>query len=233
MRLNALPKRSTLHEAMLACAEPEAAEEIRRLVKEGYDAPIIILGRPETEFDRGQSRLWHLRGRAEITLKAKLESGELTATGRDPGYPLSPRREIPAERWRYLEIYYLDSSVGTTDGRIIEVEISPEGSLQISRQYKRARLGAVELNLSDRSFELLLMLAEAAAAGRPFVSHQAIIDRFYSSQDEKALGQGIEDLKQHLTRSGIDDIQVRRLIDNVRGKGYRLNMPSEKVAISA
>lgn len=221
-----------MKEALLAATEPDEASEIRQLEAGGYDAPIMILGGPETEFDRGQSRLWSLRRSAENTLKARLMTGELVATGRDARDPFASRQAIPADRWPYLVIDYAKSAVEAGQAQIVEVEISFDGALHISRQFRRARLGIVHLDLSDRSFDLLLTLAEGAGRGYPFVSLAELKARhFAKSRNPKALGQGMETLKKHIERSGIARNKAEELIGNVRGKGYQLNMRAAEIAI--
>jgi DNA-binding winged helix-turn-helix (wHTH) protein len=228
-----LSTRLTLKEALLASTEPEEAAEIRRLEGAGYGGPLFFVGGPETEYDRNQSRVGHLRIRAESQLKAKLMTGELVATGRDSRDPFAPRRQIPADRWRYLEIDYQKSAVEAEQARIIEVEISADGGLHMSRQLRLARLGNVPLVLSRRSFDLLLTLAEAACAGHTFVSLEELTKKHYEkATNDKALGQGIEGLRQHLVRSGVARKTVDRLIINVRGKGYGLSVPAAEIAIS-
>jgi DNA-binding response OmpR family regulator len=114
--------------------------------------------------------------------------------------------------------------------RIIEVEISLDGALHISRRFRHARLGITPLDLSERSFDLLLMLAEKVRD--PFVPLKELEVRFYKeSTNTKALNQGMDDLKDHLERSGVSSKTVEQLIVNVRGKGYCLNMPPAEVLI--
>jgi len=223
-------KRLTLRQAMLASTVSREAAEIRRLEGAGYGGPLFFVGGPETESDRNQSRLWQLRIRADKALKARLLSGELVATGRDPRDPFSPRRPIAVDRWRYLECDYEKSAVEAEQTKIIEVEISLDGALHVSRRFRHARLGITPLDLSDRSFDLLLMLAERVRD--PFVPLKELEVRFYKdSTNMKALNQGMDDLKERLERSGVRHETVEQLIVNIRGKGYRLNMPPAEVLI--
>jgi DNA-binding response OmpR family regulator len=111
------------------------------------------------------------------------------------------------------------------------VEIAADGGLRISKPFKRARLGIVDLDLSSRSFDLLLTLAEGAANELPFVALEELAKRhFENATNDKALGQGIEDLRIQLgSRIGRKTADV--LIVNIRGKGYRLNMPAAEITI--
>ena len=223
-------KRLTVQEAMLASADPAEAAEIRRLEGEGYSTHIIFAGGTETESDRIKSRLLELRIRADRQLKARLATGAFVATGRDPRDPFSPRQLILPDRWRYLEVDYDRSAVEADRVWIVEVEVSLDGALHMSRRFRSARLGILPLDLSDRSFDLLLMLAERVRD--PFVPLGELNKRFYeNATNPKALNQGMDELKEHLERSGISQETVEQIIVNIRGKGYCLNMPAAEVLI--
>ena len=91
-------------------------------------------------------------------------------------------------------------------------------------------MGILPLDLSDRSFDLLLMLAERVTD--PFVPLGELNKRFYeNATNPKALNQGMDELKEHLERSGIGQETVEQIIGNIRGKGYCLNMPAAEVLI--
>jgi hypothetical protein len=223
-------KRLTLNEAMLASADPAEAAEMRRLEAAGYSTHIIFAGGTETESDRIKSRFLDMRIRANRQLKARLATGELVATGRDPTDPFSPRRLIPPDRWRYLEVDYDRSAVVADQVWIVEVEVSLDGALHISRRFTSASLGMLPLVLSDRSFDLLLMLAERVK--EPFVPLGELNKRFYEkATNPKGLNQGMDELKEHLKRSGISPETVEQIVINIRGKGYCLNMPATEVLI--
>jgi DNA-binding response OmpR family regulator len=111
---------------------------------------------------------------------------------------------------------------------IVEVEIS-WGGLQIHANRRQALFGPVELSLSPRSFDLLLMLAEAAP-------HMATLDQLKDrllSKDhgDKALGQAISNLRDSLKDSGVEPGTADGLIENIRGEGYRLKLPPDHIAI--
>lgn len=115
--------------------------------------------------------------------------------------------------------------------QVIGVQITLNSRLHLDTVLNSARLGITDLKLSPRSFELLLSLAEGAADGLAFVTLRALAKRhFEHATNDKALGQGIEDLRNQLG-SRIGREQAVQLIGNVRGKGYRLNMGAAEIQI--
>jgi DNA-binding winged helix-turn-helix (wHTH) protein len=221
----------TLWEALLASTGTDEAAELRRRGPRFGIVFFMVPGAPETEHDRLQERFSQLLECAETTLRKRLKTGELVATGHDPRDPFSPRLQIPADRWAHVKIDYEASTVEVGQVRIIEVEISAQGGLRLNKTFKRARLGVVDFPLSDRSFDLLLTLAEGATNKSPFVTLEKLAKKhFENATNDKALGQGIEDLRNQLGskigRQAADD-----LIVNIRRKGYRLSMPAAEIVI--
>lgn len=221
----------TLWEALLACAPADEATELSRLGP-GYGRyQMIIIGAPETEHDRTQARYSQYRARAEEKLRAKLGSGELLATGRDPRDPFAPRQKIDADRWPHVKIDFERAALEAGQVPIIEVEISRQGGLHMNTSFKRGRLGIIDLDLSGRSYDLLLTLAEGAQKGVPFVSLKELVKKhFDKATNDKALGQGIEHLRIQLGRK-IGRQAANALIVNVPRQGYRLNIPATEVRI--
>jgi DNA-binding winged helix-turn-helix (wHTH) protein len=76
------------------------------------------------------------------------------------------------------------------------------------------------------------MLAEGAMKGEPMVTLDQLKDRLLTKDHgEKALGQAIGRLRDDLERSGVTSRTVDKLIANVRGEGYRLNLPAAHISI--
>jgi hypothetical protein len=223
--------RMTLWEALLASTVADEAAELHRLGPAYGKHQMFITGTPESEYERSQALFSQFRARAEKKLRERLRSGELVGTGHDSRDPFGPRRQIPADRWAHVIIDYETSTVEAGQVTIIEVEIAADGGLHINKPFKRARLGVVDLNLSGRSFELLVTLAEGAKKEVPFVSLEDLAKKhFEKATNDKALGQGIEDLRIQL-RSRIGRKAADHLIVNLRRKGYRLNMPAAEITI--
>ncbi len=223
--------RMTLWEALLASTVRDEAAQLHRLGP-GYGVnQLIIVGGPETESDRERARYSQYRERAEKKLRARLRAGELLATGRDSRDPFAPRRPIPADSWPHLKIDYVNSTIEVGLVQVIGVQIALAGGLHINTVFRSARLGVVDLVLSARSLDLLLSLAEGAEDGLPFVSLETLGKKhFEHATNDKALGQGIEDLRNQLG-SKIGREAAVQLVSNVRGKGYRLELPPAEILI--
>jgi hypothetical protein len=83
-----------------------------------------VLGQPETESDRLQSRYHRLKERLETEFLDKLITGSLAATGFVWPMGLNPkRRAIPAKRWHTLEPDF-EASEATGEGlRIVKIQV--------------------------------------------------------------------------------------------------------------
>jgi hypothetical protein len=219
------PERLSLREAVLKVLEPTEREELIGLQGEAYMVYATMSPSP-----RGR-RYLDLCAKGWAKLQPHLVSSELLGTGQDPRDPFGPRRPIPAERWPHATLNFEKWTVGIGGLTIVEVEIT-WGGLQIFVAFRRARLGPLDLELSPRSFDLLLMLAEGAMKGEPMVTLDQLKDRLLTKDHgEKALGQAIGRLRDDLERSGVTSRTVDKLIANVRGEGYRLNLPAAHISI--
>jgi hypothetical protein len=128
----------------------DAAErlEARRLEEEGYDKHwLYVSDSPSNPY---YSRYEKLMERAERTLRDKLASGAWLATGRDPRQPTdAPRTAIPSDRFAFLEFDFDKTALQGDDVRIIELLVSTAGAIRLSKSAKLARLGALDLQLSE------------------------------------------------------------------------------------
>jgi DNA-binding winged helix-turn-helix (wHTH) protein len=226
----ALSKTLTLREALLAFGDPEEIAEMLRLEKAGYGgygADIFFIGGPETQSDRDRARHARLHQNAEDALHAKLVTGEAIATGRDPRQAIDAARvRIPSERWRTLAFDFANSAAIGDGTRITEVLVPSVTELHIRKAARTAQLGVTRLILAPQSFDLLVMLAEAAPAP---VAHSEIRERLFRKREEKAVGGGIAVLKRQMVRSGLDQALVDDLIVVVRRIGYRMTLRAEQV----
>jgi hypothetical protein len=111
------------------------------------------------------------------------------------------------------------------DVTITEIEISTIGGLHISKTFKQARVGTVNLSLRGRSFPLFLTLAQGAKLGRPLEPLDDLKKKhFGGSADERALARAISKLKQLMVDSGIDRATVDLLIVNERDQGSEISI---------
>ena len=112
-----------LSEALQHFTDPSDREELRAL--EIYDAPIVILGRPETERDRLRSRYRQLKERLEADIVAKLTAGSLQATGLECPVGLDDeRRPIRAEWWERLKPDFAASEAQGAGGlHVVDVRV--------------------------------------------------------------------------------------------------------------
>lgn len=229
----AVSKALTLREALLAHGDPAEIEEMLLLEDKGYstyESVVRVIGEPETQSVRDGLRQERLHQRAEDSLRAKLVSGELIATGRDPRQAIdAPRVRVPQDLWERLEIDFKNASVAGEGFRIVRILVSPIGGLHIWKVTRRARLGPIALVLAPRSFDLLLALAEHAPAP---VALADLKKRFYSeSTDLKALAQGIATLRKQLAAVGLDRSTLNAFVINDRGVGYALGMQAAEITI--
>jgi len=111
-----------LSEALERFSDPSEWTELRSL--ERYVIPIFVLGQPETESDRLQSRYHRLKERLETEFLDKLITGSLAATGFVWPMGLNPkRRAIPATRWHKLEPDFKASEATGGGLRIVEIRV--------------------------------------------------------------------------------------------------------------
>jgi hypothetical protein len=224
----------TLREALLAFGNPEQIAEMLRLEATGYrgDYAMFVLGRLETENERKQRRFRELRQIAENLLRAKLVTGEVIATGRDPRQAIdAPRVKVPEDRWPSLAFDFKTSAARGDGLYITQILVSAVGSLYIRRTTRHARLGGIDLDLSPQSYDLLLELAQHALAGPAPVGIRELKKKFFERRDQKALGQAMAILRRQMTKSGVEKATAARLIGNHRRVGYALRMPSQEILI--
>jgi DNA-binding winged helix-turn-helix (wHTH) protein len=231
---------------LMVWGDPSAVAEMTRLAKEGYDAPIFIVGRPETESDRKALRYRGLRGELKTALVEKLREGLLVATGYDSRASLAaPPATIPADRWRVLAPSFEESSAAggglaisgilvsssNIAGRWKEVSV-PEPRLRIVKAARRARFDGSDLNLSPRSFNLLMILAEGVIQGAAPVEKRLLENKLLAGTfSEKAVCQAINRLKRQMKSSGVERENAQSLIENIRAVGYRLRLSASDIQV--
>ena len=102
-------------------------------------------------------------------------------------------------------------------------EITIVGHLQIDDRMKCVTIDGVAINLSPKEYQLLHLCA--SDPGRVF-SHDEIVDRLWPDRRNNP---GTNDIKQyvHLLRSKLGQSpEGRQMIENVKGFGYRLSVPT-------
>jgi DNA-binding response OmpR family regulator len=237
----------TLADALVRWGDPAAVAEVTRLAGEGYDGPLIVLvPGPATEYERNVFRYRELRERLETALVAKLRDGSLVATGYDSRAAIdAPPATIPADRWRVLTPNFEDSSAAggglsisgilvsdSNRGGARREASSPEPQLRIAKAARQACLDGLDLKLTPRSFDLLVILAEGAIHGAVPVPKRHLEDRLMGRNfSDKALGQAINRLKSELTNSGVRGERAQSFIENVRAVGYRLTLSASELRI--
>ena len=114
---NQMPRGVTLIEALLLDVSPKDRERLKEYGERATDIGSFLPG----DNDRGE---WYFRWRFEKPFEAKLASGELVATGiRLPVSAHRPRKEIPADLWRFVFVNYDKSSISWANKEILEVEV--------------------------------------------------------------------------------------------------------------
>ena len=236
----------TLAEALLAWGDPAAVAEMTELAEGGYDGPgIFSLEGPVTGCERKVFRYQELRSQLEQELTQKLRDGSLVATGYDSRAAIdAPPVAVPADRWRVLTPILEDSSAtaaGMAITGILVYEGDPatvlpasltEPRLEIRRRARRVRLGDTGVSLSPRSFDLLLMLAEAAVTVEAPVPRSDIEDRLWSGYvSKKAVADAVNKLKAELETQGVVEAADCPLIINHRVIGYRLTITPAEIRI--
>lgn len=240
------PRSYTLAEALLRWGDSTLVAEMTQLAKDGYDGPLIVLvPGPASTYERNVLRYRELREQLEQALLDKLRSGSPLATGYDVRAPINAEPlTIPGDRWRVLTPNYEDSSATdagvTITGILVHEDVpatAPLAStaqlrLEIGRTTRRVRFDGTKLRLAPRSFDLLLILAEAAAStGAPVSGHDIEAGLWGVPVDKKAVNDAVGKLKSELVKQGMDEAAVRLAIENVRAKGYRLTLAPDEIHI--
>jgi hypothetical protein len=121
------PDGVSLEDALQRWGDPAAVPEMLRFMAQGYNAPITVIGGPETEFDRKRNQYRRVRARLEADLVEKLRRGTLTCVGFDPRSPLDRGAvTIAPDLWQVLEPDFdkseakLDDLVVATGIRVFE-----------------------------------------------------------------------------------------------------------------
>jgi hypothetical protein len=215
-----------------------------QLKTQGYGGPQFLLAdSPWTKSERKQSRYRHLRHQLEGELMEKLRTGELVATGYDSRAVIdAPPNTIPADRWRTLTANYKESSATMGNVVITGIQVlrptaqapapQPRPGLRIDVRARQAQLDGTDLNLTPRSFKLLVMLARQASKGAHVVSKPAIeAELLAAGAAQQAVAQAVWTMKQELLSAGLERSRVEELIQNQRGLGYRLVMGPPEMQI--
>jgi DNA-binding winged helix-turn-helix (wHTH) protein len=230
------------------------------LARHGCGGPHIRQYTPE-KVD-GFFRHQDLRAMLERKLIQKLQQGTLVASGFASHAPLdAPMVTIPPDRWRSLVPDFEASSAadaGVAIAGIVVREPDPAAApstamsptaevrsttrvepdlksarLEIGRMTRRVRFDGIALRLAPLSFELLLILAEAAVAGGSLLSRRQLEARLWSGTvSKKAVAGAIHRLRRELIQQGINKAAVSCLIENRHGVGYRLTVAPADVGIT-
>jgi DNA-binding response OmpR family regulator len=118
-------------------------------------------------------------------------------------------------------------TLASTTAEIGEATIA-EPRLRIWRRKGRVRLDGFEPILTPRSFRLLEKLT-AAAVESPVPVPNCDLKKLVDGSGDKAVAQGVYQLKQELIRGGIAGDRVQTLIENVRANGYRLTLSAADI----
>ena len=232
---DAVSKSMTLREAVVYFSGADEADLVRLRARGYRKYQLIIQGAPETDRDRNDWRLDQLHALGKKRVLDGLAHGELLATGRDPRQlGDAPRIVISPDRWAYLTIDE-ETWAAIGDGvRVTEILVSLAGGLVIQKSARRARLGTVDLLLSPRSFDMLVMLAEGAKSSRAPIKLNELRDTLFQNvYDEKAPGQGIAKLRRQLVTTGFSMAFAKSLIVTVPREGYLLNLKPEEIHIDS
>jgi len=104
--------------------------------------------------------------------------------------------------------------------------------LHISKLARRASLGGSDVKLTPRSFNLLVMLAEAARQGAAPVPLRKLEDELLKGKfEDKSLAKAVCRLKTELIRDGVAQPDVNAMIENTRAVGYRLTILDTEIEI--
>jgi hypothetical protein len=240
-----ITKPRSLEDALQVWCEPSLVAEMLQLKTQGYGGPQLLFpGGPETESERKQFRYWYLRKQLEAELMEKLKAGELIATGYDSLAPIDePASTIPADRWRTLTANFKESSATTGNVVITGIQVlRPTAQvpaqplsgprLRIDARTRQAQLDGTDLNLTARSFKLLVMLARQASKGAHIVPKQTIErELFAAPTDERAVARAAWRMRQEVVSAGLERHRVEELIQNQRALGYRLMMDPPEIQI--
>jgi hypothetical protein len=239
-----ITKPRSLEDALQSWCEPSLVAEMLQLKTQGYGGPQLLFpDGPETESERKQFRYLYLRKQLEAELLEKLKAGELIATGYDSGAPIdAPPNTIPADRWRTLTANYKESSATMGNVVITGIQVlrptaqapapQPRPGLRIDVRARQAQLDGTDLNLTARSFKLLVMLARQASKGAHIVPKQTIErELFAAPTDERAVARAAWRMRQELVSAGLERHRVEELIQNQRALGYRLMMDPPEIQI--
>jgi len=106
-----------------------------------------------------------------------------------------------------------------SDGRAVATQLTRLGTLAIDRDRLEARVADAPIPLTATEFALLAALA--AAPGR-VLSREALIERAMPESDalERTVDGHLKNLRRKLAEHDVD-----RLVETVRGVGYRLRPP--------
>jgi DNA-binding winged helix-turn-helix (wHTH) protein len=244
----------TLEQALRTFGDPKDAEEMSRLW--AYRGPqVIIVGAPESEYER-KGRLYRAaRERLIATVGGRLRAGHLVAMGRDPrSAAYLPPGIFPAEAWHRLKVAIEDLSV--VDGDVVirdvlvclaeDAEASTAGPLPDPLQpaapprliiYTEAHLADLDgrrVRLRNQDLKLLLLLAGRISSPPTYVSQREIEQHIWGDQTSKltrAARDVVRELRKALAKGAEKPDAVKQLIKNEVGLGYRLALLASEVDI--
>ena len=126
-----VPSGSTLKEALSRWGDPESAQEMLCLVRQGCDAPMILsTSGPLSPAEERGLRYLSLREKLESEILERLRQGQLVATGYDSRAALdAPPITIPADRWRVLTPDFNKSSATAVGFTVVGILVF-EGETQ-------------------------------------------------------------------------------------------------------
>jgi DNA-binding winged helix-turn-helix (wHTH) protein len=244
----------TLEQALRTFGDSKDVEEMSRL--QAYSGPqMIIIGAPESEYERNGRLYRAARGRLIATVVGKLRAGHLVLRGRDPrsaGY--LPPGIFPAEAWDRLKVAIEDLSVVDGDVVIRDVQVclaedaeAPTGGplpdplqlaaparLIIYTRAHRAELDGRRVRLRNQDLNLLLLLASRISSPPTYVSQREIEQRIWGNQTSKLarpVRDVVRELRETLAKGAEKPDEVKELIINEVGVGYRLALLASEVDI--
>ncbi len=185
----------------------------------------------------------------------KLLSGELKSWGYDTSVPLGqPILNIPADLWRILKPNTEDLSAELDGRKIVGIVVAGRDEalpttentkqleaagpvitkvrLLINVPSRAASLDGAPLQLTRRTFSVLLVLAEAAGSGLGPVPAAKIKQKLMSGQtSDRAVSDAMRDLREQLAPALRSQQAPTEFIQTRTGLGYILALQSEEVVI--
>ena len=114
----------SLYEALREYSDPDMWQEYERLKSRDVKSTVLALGEPPSPEERERWWFQHLETALTEAFKAKLEAGELIATGFDNKVPVDAGpQQIPQEAWSILECDFENSSAAGDGVSILGIRV--------------------------------------------------------------------------------------------------------------